>query len=343
MKIAVTGGSGFFGSLLIKKLLDLGINCTNIDIINSKITHPNFDEIIVDVTTDEFFDCDLKGVELIFHNIAAVPLLNDRKLFEDTNVLGTKKVIEKAIRSNVPKIINMSSSAIFGIPQSNPVNEESACFPIDPYGKAKLKAENLFFNYINDIEFLSIRPRTIIGPERLGIFQILYEWIIENENIPVLDGGQNRYQFLNVKDLVNFNIALIDKNLNNTVVNIGSKKFQKLSDDLSDLISHSGSESKVKSINKNLVKYSLLTTNFLKLTPLSTYHALMYGESLYFDNLRLKNEFNFEPKFSNIDTLIQGFEWYVKNRPNILNASDLSSPHKTAVKQRLLKIVPKLI
>lgn len=343
MKIAVTGGSGFFGSLLVKELLSQGFECLNIDLIKSNIKHPNFKEITVDVTSDEFFDFDLTGVELIFHNIAAVPLLNDKKLFKDTNVIGTKNVIENAIKNRIQKIINTSSSAIFGIPSFNPVNEDSVCVPIDPYGKAKLEAEKLFFNYENDIEFLSIRPRTIIGQERLGIFQILYEWIIENQNIPVLNGGNNIYQFLNVQDLVDFNIMLIDKKLNNSVVNIGSREYQSLYCDLSDLISYSGSKSKVKSINKSLVKYSLLATNFLKLTPLSTYHALMYGESLYFDNLKLKNEFDFKPKYSNYETLIEGFDWYKVNRDNILNKANLASPHKEAVKQRLLKLVPKFI
>jgi len=343
MKIAVTGGSGFFGSLLVKELLSQGFECLNIDLIKSNINHPNLKEIIVDVTSDEFFDFDLSGVELIFHNIAAVPLLNDKKLFKDTNVIGTKNVIENAIKYKIQKIINTSSSAIFGIPSSNPVNEDSICVPIDPYGKAKLEAEKLFFNYENDIEFLSVRPRTIIGQERLGIFQILYEWIIENQNIPVLNGGNNVYQFLNVQDLVDFNINLIGKQLNNSVVNIGSREYQSLYCDLSDLISYTGSKSKVKSINKSFVKYSLLATNFLNLTPLSTYHALMYGESLYFDNLRLKNEFNFEPKYSNYETLIEGFDWYKVNRDNILNKSNLASPHKEAVKQRLLKLVPKFI
>lgn len=343
MKIGITGGSGFFGSLLIKQLLSQGFNCLNIDIVKSNISHPNLKEITVDVTSDEFFDFDLTGIELIFHNIAAVPLLNDKKLFKDTNVIGTKNVIESAIKYKIKKIINTSSSAIYGIPYLNPVNEGDVCVPIDPYGRAKLEAEKLFFNYENDIEFLSIRPRTIIGQERLGIFQILYEWIIENQNIPVLNGGNNIYQFLNVQDLIDFNIMLIDKQLTNSVVNIGCREYKSLYNDLSDLISYTGSKSQIKSINKSFVKYSLLLTNFFNLTPLSTYHALMYGESLYFDNLKLKNEFNFEPKYSNYETLVEGFDWYKYNREDILKKSIQSSPHKQAVKQRFLKFVPKLI
>lgn len=343
MKIGITGGSGFFGSLLIKELLSQGFNCLNIDIVKSNLSHQNLKEIIVDVTSDEFFEFDLTGIELIFHNIAAVPLLNNKKLFKDTNVIGTKNVIESAIKYKVKKIINTSSSAIYGIPYLNPVNEDDVCVPIDPYGRAKLEAEKLFFKYENDIEFLSIRPRTIIGQERLGIFQILYEWIIENQNIPVLNGGNNIYQFLNVKDLIDFNIMLIDKQLTNSVVNIGCREYKSLYHDLSDLISYTESKSQIKSINKSFVKYSLLMTNFFNLTPLSTYHAMMYGESLYFDNLKLKNEFNFEPKYSNYETLVEGFNWYKFNREDILNKSIQSSPHKQAVKQRFLKFVPKLI
>ena len=79
------------------------------------------------------------------------------------------------------------------------------------------------------------------------------------------------------------------------------------------------------------------------MTPLSTYHAIMYGESLYFDNEKLKKTYGFIPKYSNIETLIEGIDWYKLNRVNILNNTENKSPHKAAVKQKLLKLIPKLI
>jgi len=343
LKILVTGGSGFFGSLLLKRILSLGYECINLDLNNSGINNKNLIEINKDILNENKIDEAFKNVDLVYHNIAAVPLVNNKKTFLDTNIEGTRIVIEKSIKYGVSKLINTSSSAIFGIPANNPVNEEDPCIPIDPYGKAKLKGEFLLEKYKKDINFVSIRPRTIIGPERLGIFQILYEWIYNNQNIPVLNGGQNIYQFIHVNDLVDFNISLIEKELKNDFINIGANNPKELSSELKKLINFAESGSKIKSLNKNIVKNMLLVTNFFNLTPLSTYHAFMYGESLYFDNNKLENQFEFTPKYSNTDTLIDGYKWYVENRDFILSNNDLNSPHKSPVKQKLLKLIPKMI
>src|SRR4030095_10518627 len=100
------------------------------------------------------------------------------------------------------KVIYVSSSAVFGAPKSNPVTEETPPSPGEAYGRAKLEGETLCRYYANrGLDVTIIRPRTIMGHGRLGIFQILFEWIRGGYNIPVLGRGDNRYQFVHADDL----------------------------------------------------------------------------------------------------------------------------------------------
>src|SRR5205814_3400300 len=85
--------------------------------------------------------CD--GVDVVFHNVAQVPLARDRALFDSVNVVGTANVLVAARDAGVGKVVHTSSSAVFGIPDANPVTEETPCRPLESYGRAKLEAEVL--------------------------------------------------------------------------------------------------------------------------------------------------------------------------------------------------------
>ena len=88
-----------------------------------------------------------EGIAVAFHNVAQVPLAKDKKLFWSVNRDGTKNLLEACARRAVKKVIFTSSSAVYGVPQSNPVTEKTVPTPIEEYGKAKLAGENLCWEY----------------------------------------------------------------------------------------------------------------------------------------------------------------------------------------------------
>ena len=179
----VTGGSGYFGSLLIEKLLINGYTVGCLDInepekFSSKV---------------EFHNCNISNLnslkkifskyDIIFHNVAQVPLAKDKNLFNEVNINGTN-VCEAALFNKCDKLIYTSSSAVFGVPKSNPVNELTAPLPGESYTKAKLEGEYICEKYSKlGLSVSIIRPRTIIGHGRLGIFSILFSWIRQGVNI----------------------------------------------------------------------------------------------------------------------------------------------------------------
>src|SRR5205823_13695192 len=76
-----------------------------------------------------------EGIDVVFHNVAQVPLAKDRELFDSVNVAGTANVLVAARDARVSKVVHTSSSAVFGIPEHNPVTESSPCRPLEAYGR----------------------------------------------------------------------------------------------------------------------------------------------------------------------------------------------------------------
>src|SRR5262249_54729337 len=137
------------------------------------------------------------AVDVVFHNVAQVPLAKDRDLFRSVNVAGTGNVLTAARDAKVGKVVHTSSSAIFGIPEHNPVVEATAPHPVEAYGRAKLEAELLCRDAVEaGLDVSIIRPRTILGHGRLGIMAVLFEFVADGAPVFVLGDGTNRYQFV---------------------------------------------------------------------------------------------------------------------------------------------------
>ena len=214
---------------------------------------------------------------------------------------------------------------------------------MEEYGKAKYLAEKLCNEYAKEKLSISIiRPRTILGHGRLGIFQILFEWIYNGSNIPVMGNGDNVYQFVHADDLADACITSTQKKINGTF-NIGAEKFNSMRDTLEHLIKYANSKSKIRPIPKELTKVAMNITSFLGLSPLASYHSLMYGESMYFDISKSKKLLNYNPKFSQKKMFEESYNWYLKNRENIIKLKSKSSTHKSSVKHGILKLLPYLL
>jgi nucleoside-diphosphate-sugar epimerase len=235
-------------------------------------------------------------------------------------------------------LVYTSSGAVYGVPESNPVTELSPKVPGEDYGRSKLQAEQLCERMRGTgVPVSIIRPRTILGSGRLGIFQILFDWVSEGYNVPVFNGGGNRYQFVHADDLAD---ACIRAAMypGNEDFNIGSDRFGTMRELLEALCRHAGTGSKVKSLPMRPIELGMKVASGLGLSPLGPYHALMYGRSLYFDVNKAKSLLGWSPQYSSEEMIIESYEYYLKNREEILGQTQ-GSPHRSAVKQRILGLV----
>jgi nucleoside-diphosphate-sugar epimerase len=338
----ITGGSGYFGSLLRDRLVARRERVVIFDRSDATDRSAEVGFFQGDIRDAARVTEACAGCNVIYHCVAQVPLAKDKELFHSVNVTGTENLLKAALDAKVKKVIYISSSAVFGVPKSNPVTEQTVPSPGEAYGRAKLEGEDLCRDFMKrGLNVSVIRPRTIMGHGRLGIFQILFEWLRTGYNVPVLGGGANVYQFVHADDLADACILAAD-HPEATLYNCGTDRFGTMRQVLEHLCAHAKTGSKVTNVPMAPAVALMKLTSAIGLSPLGPYHAMMYGRSLYFDIAKARDELGWKPRYSNEEMFVQSYEWYLKNRETILHEHG-ASHHRSAVKQGVLSMVKHLL
>jgi nucleoside-diphosphate-sugar epimerase len=341
MKHLVTGSSGFLGSSIVKALVEKKQDVVSVDIIEDQEISKISNFFKLDISSKHTFYKEVfKDVRYVHHNAALVPLSKAGKDFYKVNVLGTRNILEESIKNNVSHFSHMSSSAIFGKPQNNKNVNSKVYKPTSDYGHSKYLAELEVVKKFNSKEkfFKScsiIRPRPIIGKERLGIFEILFDWIKDDKKIPIIGSGENIFQFSHVDDLAEVSIETAMRGVSG-FFNIGTDKYGRLKDDLNEMLSRVESKSKLIFINEKLCILLLYILDKMRLSPLSSWHYLSYSWNFYYELENSFEKLNWRPKKSNVDMLTESYIWYLKNQNNLKYQK---SKHKSKVRQKLLRII----
>lgn len=338
----ITGGSGYFGSLLRDRLIARGQKVRIFDLSDAEDRKSEVSFVKGDIRNEGQVMEACKGCDIVYHCVAQVPLAKDKHLFDSVNIQGTENLFKSALATGAKKVIYVSSSAVFGVPKSNPVTEQTIPTPAEAYGRAKLEGENLSAKYVKQgLDVSVIRPRTIMGHGRLGIFQILFEWIHTGYNVPVLGSGDNLYQFVHADDLAEACILAAGRP-GAATYNCGTDRFGSMRAVLEHLCAHAKTGSRVKSIPMGPAVAMMNFTSAVGLSPLGPYHAMMYGRSLYFDITKAKTELGWQPRYSSNEMFVESYEWYLKNRDQTLHSHG-ASHHRSAVKQGVLGILKHLL
>ncbi len=342
MRALVTGGSGFFGSLLIERLAEGNVHIRNFDLMPAEDHPANVEYFRGDIRDANAVRAACESVDTIFHCVAQQPLSRDPALMRAVNVGGTRNLLAVALDAKVQKVIFLSSTSIFGIPDELPIRRTTPAKPVEAYGRTKAAAEDICRAFVaQGLDVTRIRPRTILGHGRLGIFQMLFEWIREGSNVPVLGTGDAQFQFIHARDLADAAI-LAARRSGPQVYNIGTDRFGTTREALEALCKHAGTGAKVKSVPDAPTRLLMAAATRLGLSPLGSYHYLAYSKPSYFDIADAKNELGWQPQYSNDEMLKESYDWYLAHRDEVMR-SKCASPHKSGVRQGVLKLLIKLL
>jgi nucleoside-diphosphate-sugar epimerase len=335
----VTGGAGYFGELLARRLLASGQEVRVLDLNRSDL--PGIEQVTGDIRDPAKVAQACHGIDVVYHNVAQVPLAKDSRLFSSVNEDGTRILLEESRKAGIQKVVCTSSSAVFGVPDKNPVTRATPPKPAETYGRAKLAGEKLCRKAVGvGLDVSIVRPRTILGHGRLGIVQILFDWISTGRDVPVFNGGNNIYQFVHADDLAWACIAA-GRRPGFAIYNIGAEHFGTMRELLDALIRHAKSASRIKSLPMAPMEIVMSVASRLGLSPLGPYHALMYGRELYFDVSDAQRELGYAPHYSNEMAICQSYDWYIANRNSI--SFEGPSHHKSAVRKGILALTPALL
>jgi nucleoside-diphosphate-sugar epimerase len=343
MKHLITGGSGFIGNLTARRLRERGEQVRILDIWSDPSRPGDIEYIETSVLNRDGVAAALRGIDVVHHNAALVAQTDAGKGYWDVNVEGTRIVVEEAVKARAKAIVHVSSTAAYGIPPSGAITAETPLKPVEPYGRSK-RAGELIAEEIcrkHQIPLITIRPRATLGAGRLGIFQILFEWIKENHNVYVIGSGNIKFQFIHAHDLMDFYMLALDAGKSGTY-NVGTDRFGTLRAELTELIRYAGSNSKVRSLPEGLTIGTLRLLYWMRLSPLVPWHYLTYHKECYFDVEPLL-QMGWQPNYSNAEMLRESYDWYCANAhqgwsgggPNGIGGS----PHRSPLRQGVLWLV----
>ena len=205
MTVAISGGAGFLGLHLARHLRDVGEHVRTLDLVplDSPELEIAVEQIRGDVRDPLAVRRLVRGAEVVVHAAAALPIQASRESIFSINVDGAANVLAAALEAGVRRVVLISSTAVYGIPNRHPIVEDDPLVGVGWYGESKIRAERICREFeARGLDVVIVRPKTFVGPERLGVFEILFDWLLEGRRIYTLGSGDNRYQLLAVEDLV---------------------------------------------------------------------------------------------------------------------------------------------
>jgi nucleoside-diphosphate-sugar epimerase len=339
-KVLVTGGAGFLGINLIRYLMAKGYALASLDI--EEFDYPErsrIEAIKGDIRDKAMLNQAMEDVDFVVHTAAALPLYSPEDIYT-TDVEGTRNVLEAALIHGVERVVHISSTAVYGIPDHHPLYETDRLEGVGPYGQAKIQAEMLCLEYrAKGIVVPVIRPKSFVGPERLGVFALLYDWAFTGHNFPMIGSGKNRYQLLDVEDLceaIYLTLTLPEEKVNDTF-NIGAAEFTTMKEDYQAVLDYAGHGKKVVGFPAAPAIWSLRLLDTLKLSPLYKWVYETASKDSFVSIEKAERQLGFRPKYSNKDALLKNFRWYIENQMQFDNASGVS--HRVPWKQGVIGLL----
>lgn len=339
----VTGGAGFLGINLCRFLLARGARVRSLDIAEFAYPEqPAVDVIRGDVRDRSIVDRAMNDVNVVVHCAAALPLAPDDEI-RSTSIDGTRELLESAVVHGVQRFIFISSTAVYGIPDHCPLLETDRLSGVGAYGESKIAAERLCeASRQRGLCASVLRPKTFVGPERLGVFELLYDWAYEGRNFPVIGPGTNRYQLLDVEDLceVISRCATSQRELVNDTFNVGAHDFGTMRDNIQAVLDRAGHGKQVVPFPSGPVVAALRLLRRLNLSPLYRWVYETAAENSFVSTAKMERVLGFRTRFSNRDALIRNYDWYVAHRDEYRTMTGVT--HRVPWKKGVLGIVKHL-
>jgi nucleoside-diphosphate-sugar epimerase len=329
--VLITGGAGFLGINLCRYLLSRGYGVRTLDI--APFDYP--ERTVVDVMRGDIrrpaaVARAMQGVDFVVHAAAALPLAAAEEI-HSTDVHGTAIVLEQASRANVKRLVFTSSTSVYGIPDHHPLHEDDPVRGVGPYGLAKVQAESLCREQRAQGACVSIlRPKSFVGPERLGVFELLYDFAFQGRNFPVLGSGNNLYQLLDVEDVCQAIQLCLEKDRDrvNDTFNVGAQVFGTLRESFQAVLDRAGHGKHVVGIPAAPAIAVLRLLERLHLSPIYEWIYDTCGRESYVSVQQIRDKLGFEARYSNRDALVRNYDWYVEHRDEIRRQGETGVSHR---------------
>lgn len=339
-KVLITGGCGFMGVHAARKLIKVGYAVTLFDTadLDAQDLIGKVKVVIGDIRKKSAIDKAIKGQEYVIHAAAALPIQVDKKVIFGVNVEGTRNVLESCLKHGVKRVLFISSTAVYGVPKELPEKETSLIDPIGYYGQSKVLGEKLCREFgERGLSINIFRPKTFLGTERLGVFELWFEAIYQGRRVYLLGDGNNKYQLLAVTDLVEAIKKALETKHGGEVFNIGAKEFSTWREDLGYVIKKNNSKAKITALPRRPSQFILMILEKLNLSPIAAWHYKTMPVDSYVSIEKAEKLLDWHPKKSNKKLFEESYEWYKKNRNDVIKR--VGNTHRVGWNFKILNLV----
>jgi nucleoside-diphosphate-sugar epimerase len=317
-RVVVTGGAGMLGSNLVNRLVADGLDVHCVDLREPQAAHGpgRLTHTVADVRDEVAMKKATANADVVVHTAAALPSYPTDQI-RSIIVGGTGSVLSAAAANSVPRVVHVSSTAVYGLPKIVPTTEEYPREPVDTYSAAKAEAEVVAEGFRADGMCVPIlRPKTFLGPGRMGLFAMLFEWAEEGRGFPVLGRGDVRIQMFDVADLVDAVVTVLDApaEIAGDNYNLGATEFGTLREDFQAVLDAAGHGKKIRRLPARPALSALRLLERTKLSPVygRLLHKLM--DDSFVSTVKAQEKLGFKPRYSNRDTILRTFEWWRSQR-----------------------------
>ncbi|MFB4262145.1 NAD-dependent epimerase/dehydratase family protein [Nonomuraea sp. GTA35] len=315
-RVVVTGSAGMLGGHLARRLVLDGHDVLGIDV------RPQPDPLLAaghrigDVRDLPLMTEAMTGADAVVHCAGALPSYPAEQI-HDLIVTGTGTVLEAGRRAGVERLVHVSSTAVYGLPSLVPTPEEHPRAPVDPYTRAKAEAEELAEKYRADGMCVPVlRPKTFLGPGRMGLFAMLFEWAEEGRNFPVLGSGDKRIQMFAIEDLVDAVALVLDApaGVAGDTYNLAAAEFGTLREDFQAVLDAAGHGKRVVSLPAGPALAGLRLLERSRLSPVYGRLARKLLADSYVSIDKARERLGFRPRLSNRDAILRTYAWWREQR-----------------------------
>jgi nucleoside-diphosphate-sugar epimerase len=306
----VTGGTGFLGRHLAEALEHAGFGVRLVDI--DPPADREREVVLADVRDAEAMRRAAADCEVVVDNAALVPVTRASPAeYRSVNVDGCRATLDAAAAAGA-YVLHISSSAIFGVPERVPVRADAPLAPFEPYGESKAAAERLVHARREaGLIVGSLRPRTLLGEGRLGLFDVIFSRISRGRRVPMFGGGNNRVQMCDVEDFCAAALGAIRRTANGDY-NIGSAGYGTVREDLQALIDRVGSRSRLQPVPAWAIRAILQPLEAVGRSPFNEWHWRSAPAPFFFDISLACEELGWKPQRTNVDALENAYRHYLR-------------------------------
>ncbi len=360
--VLVTGGSGFFGGVVKRRLLREGFRVVNVDLVADADagSHPELRSVVGDIRDEAlmerlFAEEEARGerVSSVVHCAAmlAHEKIADRELWT-SNVDGTRMVAEAARRHGVRSLVFTSTNCLWAEGFGRPVTEADVPKPVELYGRSKLEGERVLREIATPeggagdegqpagegMAAVIIRCPTIIDSGRLGLLAILFEFIDEGRRVWVVGDGGNRYQFIYAEDLATACLQAMEYGRSDTF-HIGSDEVPTLREVYEEVIRAAGTRARVAELPRGATVAAMQLAHRAGVSPLGPYHYRMIAESFVFDTTRIRERLGWRPTVTNGEMMVKAYRYYAAKRKELEQNREGVSAHSRPAAMGVIRLL----